>query len=247
MRFDDRYAEIATVAAGIAYQELDGSKVRADVPDSTTVMLGLAGANEHVTDNWQERSGTFPDLFGQIDGFAADIGISLPDDLATAIGDSLVVAVDGPGLDLGSISELEDMSSLRAGLKVATDPDAAKEIWEKVRAAAEDAGQPLDELPLEIVDDGYVIASDDEYASDLLDDDSLADSDVYTTAVKDADDADAVFFVNFEPIEDEVVSLLGEQGLGDDEIEWVRVLQAVGYSVHVRDNHAEMTLRISAE
>lgn len=246
LRFDDSYAEFASVVTGDGYHPPDGGGVRADVPDSTAVLFGFGAGDQYVRDSWELLADSVPEGEGEFDAMTEQLGLSLPDDLVTAVGDSLVVTLDGQDLDLDTVAQSEDISSLRIGLRVATDPAAAQDLWERVGQAAEQSGGSLDGLPFETTDDGYVIAFSDDYRSDLTDGGTLGDSEAFTTAVKDADNAEMVLFANFDTVEDEVIEFLSGEGLSDDQLESLRTLGALGYSAQLHDGHMESTLRITA-
>lgn len=245
-RFDDSYAEIAAVTTGDIYTDMGTGGVQADVPDDTSLLMGVAGGGDALLDNWDEILESYPDATEQIDALEAQTGFTLPDDLATLLGDSLLVALDGNGLDVPAVF-MGDFSSLNAGVKVATDAGAFSEIWAQIQDMAAQAGESLDGVPVHETDDGYIVASNDEYAATLGEGGALADADVYTTAVRDAADADAVFFVNFDSFEDAVLDTLGEQGIGEDTLESIRTLQALGVSARSHDGYAEMTMRLTAD
>ncbi len=246
-RFDDSHAEIASVTMGDVYEDIDSDGVRADVPEDTALLLGASGFNDTLTDNWDSLADSYPDLAAEIDAFAEQTGLSLPDDLATALGDNLVAAVDGNDLDLPSMIQSDDLSSLKAGVKVDTDTEAFGDLRSKLDDLAASEGQSLDALPLEETDDGYVLASSDDYASILTDGGGLGDSDIYTNAVADADNADAVFFLNSDVVEDDLADLLESQGADESAVDSVRALQAIGLSASSGDGYTEMSLRITAD
>ncbi|PSK96107.1 uncharacterized protein DUF3352 [Haloactinopolyspora alba] len=245
-RFDADYAEIATVTTGDAYKELDTGGVNADVPEDTSLLFGLAGGNELVTENWDLVTEAYPDASADIDEFTQQTGLALPEDLGTLLGDSLVVAVDGSDLDLQAIAQ-EDLSSLNAGVKVDTDVEAFGDVWSTVEDLATQAGQSLDGLPVQETDDGYIVATSDDYASRLSEDGSLGESDAYTSAVADAEEADAALYLDLNVIEDDILDGLADQGLGDNELESLRALRSLGLSARSHDGYAVTTLRVSAE
>lgn len=245
-RFDDSYAEVAAVMTGEVYQSVDTDGVRADVPDDTTAFLGVAGGGQYAVDNWDALIGSYPGADDELGFLEEQTGITLPEDLATVFGEHFVVALGGGELDLGAIMQ-GDLSTLDVGARVQTDPDAFQDFWDRIQGLAEDSGASLDGVPMQTIDDGYVIATNDDYADTLLDGGGLGDSDVYTTAVRDADDANTVFFLNFDAIEDDILAAAEGQGLSDSELESIRALRALGASARVLDGHTEMSLRVTAD
>ncbi|NED95245.1 DUF3352 domain-containing protein [Phytoactinopolyspora alkaliphila] len=244
-RFDSDYAEIASVITGDAYTELSGGGVRADVPEDTTLLLGFANGDSYLRENWETLFEATPDQSRMIQGLAATAGLTFPDDLGTLFGENFVLTLDAQNVDIDAITTYGDMSSVGLGALVDTDADAAREVWEKLRRWAEWAEMPMDDLPLELTDDGYLIASSPEAGARLIEGGGLGDTDVYTTAVKDAANADAVFFVNVDTVEDLVTSFFDEPG-NEDLVASLQAVQAIGYSAHIRDGHTEVTMRITA-
>lgn len=245
-RFSDTYAEVASVVTGDLYQAVDGG-LTVDVPADTTMMMGLAGADQYVRDNWDTLVDSLGEDAPMLQNMATAMGLTLPDDLGTMVGEQMVLALDASELDLEAMTTMGDMSSLRAGLTVRTDPAEAERIWEQLRAAAEMSDESLDDVPLTVTDDGYVIASDDAYANELTDGGTLADDPSFTTAVKDADDAHSVFFLDATVIHEQLRPVLTAEGADPAVIESLEKLSAVGYSAHLHDGHATATLRLATE
>lgn len=242
IRFDDRYAELAGVVTGSSYHALDGGGVDATVPDDTTFFLGSHDAGQYLRDTWDASLESVPDGAEMLAELEAQTGLVLPDDLATVLGENLVVAADASDLDVDALAEFGDFSSIDLGARVVTDPDAFADLWERIRGLAADAGAALDELPLRTTDDGFVLATSEDYAAQLLDGGGLADTDVYRTAVADADEADSVFFLNVDTVEQHILHAAGGS-LGEAETQSIEALQAIGMAVHLADGHMELSLR----
>lgn len=241
VRFDDRYAELAGVVTGSAYQALSGGGVDASVPDDTALFIGQHDAGQYLRDTWDTSLESIPDGAEMLAELEAQTGFTLPDDLATVLGDDLVVAADASGLDL---DDPDGLFGIEIGARVVTDPDAFADLWDRVQGLASDAGAPLDGLPLQTTDDGYVLATSDEYADVLLDGGGLGDADAYRTAVADADDADSVLYLNADTVTEQLLSAAGDD-LGDAERESIEALQALGVALHLEDGHVTMSLRVT--
>ncbi|RIQ12954.1 DUF3352 domain-containing protein [Jiangella rhizosphaerae] len=243
VRFDDRYAELAGVVTGSSYHALEGGGVDASVPDDTTLFLGSHDAGQYLRDTWDASLESVPDGAEMLAELEAQTGLVLPDDLATVLGEELVVAADAGDLDAEAF-EYGDFSSIDLGARVVTDPDAFADLWQRIQGLAADAGAPLDELPLQTTDDGYVLATSEDYAAQLLEGGGLADTDAYRTAVADADDADSAFFVNVDTVEQHILDAAGGS-LGEDETRSIEALQAIGMAMHLADGHMELSLRVT--
>lgn len=245
VRFDDRYAELAGVVTGSSYHALDGGGVNASVPDDTSFFLGAHDAGQYVRDNWDASLESLPGGGDMLAELEAQTGLVLPDDLATLLGDELLVAADAGSADIDALAESGDFSSIDIGARVVTDPDAFADLWERLQGLAADAGAPLDELPLQTTDDGFVLATSEDYAAQLLDGGGLGDTDAYRTAVADAADADSVFFLNVDTLE----HLLDGAGdsLGEAERQSIEAVQAIGMAMHYNEGNMELSLRVTTD
>ncbi|AYY14378.1 DUF3352 domain-containing protein [Actinobacteria bacterium YIM 96077] len=244
VRFDDEYAEIVTAATGDLYKELPGGGVRADVPEDTTMMFGFVNGNQYLQDNWEFLTESAGEEMAMMENMVTAMGLSLPEDLGTMLGDNLLVAVDANNLDLDALTRFGDMESLRFGMRVDGDPDAVSDVWSTLEEMAAMSGDSLDDVPLTTTDDGYVIASDDAYAGELTEGGTLGETDSYNTAVKDADDAHAVMYLDAGVLTEELTSQLTAEGVEPEIIESIQAIQAFGYSAHLYDGYTEATFRI---
>lgn len=243
VRFDDRYAELASVVTGSSYHALDGGGVEAAVPDDAALFLGAHGAGQYLRDNWDATLESVPDGAELLDDLEAETGLVLPDDLATVLGEDLAIAVDAGDLDT---DDPDAFFGLQAGARVATDPDAFADLWERIQELAADSGESLDGLPLHTTDDGFVVATSEDYADELLDGGGLADTDAYRTAVAGADEADSVFFVNVDAVSEQLLAAGGDS-LGDAERQSIEALQALGMAMNIDDGHLEFSLRVTTD
>lgn len=246
VRFDDRFAEVAAVVTGTAYQSLGGGGVEADVPDGTTLFIGSNNSGQYLRDNWEATIASMPEAEQMMADLEAQTGLVLPDDLATALGTDLVVAVDASELDAAALAEYGDFSSLDIGARVVTDPAAFANLWERVQTLAADSGASLDGLPLQTTDDGYVLATSEDYAAELLEGGGLGDTDAYRTAVSGSTEADSVLFVNFDAIEEQVLAA-GGGSLTEAETQSIEALQAIGMAMQLEDGHMELSLRVTTD
>ncbi len=246
-RFSNDYAEVASVITGDLYQEVGGNGVSANVPDTTALLFGFSNMNTYLNDHWDLVRETSPQEMAMLQGMATAMGLELPADLATAVGDNFVIAIDGERLDLRALFEYDDFSSLDIGLQVVTDPEAFTEMWDRLQVAAEWAEVPLDEVPLTRTDDGYVIASSPGYSAALTEGGTLGESESYTRAVRDAGQADSVFYLNADVIVEALVPVIVAQGADPDLVQSIELIDAIGYSTRMRDGFAESTLRITVK
>ncbi|QXG74541.1 DUF3352 domain-containing protein [Modestobacter sp. L9-4] len=193
------------------------------LPADSVAALSVSGLGESLTSSWGqlEDSGALAEFQDQIDA----LGLDLPDDLGAVLGSDLAVAVSG------------DLSAPSFGARVRTDdPQRATDVLDSLLA---DADLPVGVLPL---DDGYVLASDQELADALSADGGLGDTASFRAAVPDLDDARAVGFVDLGRVIDQVIA----QG-GDDatQAQDYAALGAVGFSASTADDGGRFVLRVT--
>jgi hypothetical protein len=106
-------------------------------------------------------------------------------------------------------------------------------------------------LPIELValeaGEGSVVGTGQEYADQLANPDAvLADSDTYTTAVPQADDALGVLYADFDQMSEVVERLRAEglQGVEDSDVETLDLLRAFGASVATDGDYTSLTMRL---
>jgi hypothetical protein len=263
-RFDDRYVEVAAVVTGDAYAEPEGESV-ADMrlPETTAVAFGFANGAEYVDQQW----GTLLDMApgassgpagmltpdshgsgGEVRALERALGLRLPADLQTLVGQSFTFALDGSDLDFGALTRGGDPSMLDLGFRVDTDAADFTRIIESLEARAAQNGVPID-LVVQETGDGVVAALNDGFAGDLAADGSLTDTDVFQTAVPDAQDAQGVFFLHVDRFETTVLDTMRQMGApraGLAEVtDNATKIEALGISSSNHDGYAEGTLRLT--
>jgi hypothetical protein len=258
-RFDDRYVEVAAVVTGDAYEEPEGDSV-ADMrlPETTAVALGFANGAEYVDQQWETLLGMAPGASSGPAGMVTPdrevreleraLGLRLPADLQTLVGQSFTFALDGSDLDFGALMSGGDPSVLDLGFRVDTDAAAFTRIVESLESRAAQNGVPID-LVVQEAGDGVVAALNDGYADDLAADGSLTDTDVFQTAVPDAQEAQGVFFLDFDRFETTVLDTMRQMGAPRAELaevtDNVTKIEALGVSSSNHDGYAEGTLRLT--
>lgn len=261
-RFDDRYVELATVLTGEGYHEPNGEAV-ADLrlPETTAVALGFAGGAEYVDQQWEmllDMAGSGPSaptaLLGS-DGSGDDqrrertlergLGLELPADLQTLVGDRFTLALDGTDLDFGALAHSGDPSVLDLGARVSTDAADFERVVESLESKAAQQGVPLD-LVVEDTDAGVVAALNDGYAGALAAQGSLTQTDAFATAVADADEAQGVLFANFDVLEQPVIEGLRRVGAANAEaVGNLTKVEAIGFSGSNHDGYARGAMRLT--
>ena len=121
-------------------------------------------------------------------------GLALPDDLETLLGDSTVLAI-GNDVEPGDLSGAAG-SDLPVGVKVKGDAQAIEGVLDKVRKRI---GAPMSEpLHSRSAGDTVAIGPNDDYLAEIIQNGGLGDSEAFRDVVREADQAGAILFVNFD-------------------------------------------------
>ena len=241
LRAGDDYLEIASTSDA----DVGAKGAKADVGslrDSTLFAASVSDGRSLVDNLWtkfESATGTMsPDLDYMLNDLSTATGLTMPDDLATLLGDQFMLAVDSEGLDSSAMS----LSDFNAGIRMSSDPGELSTVVDKLTTTVESiAGtQGADALVSEETDDGMVIATNDDYASLLSDGGGdLGDSDAYSKAVPAGDDAVNVVFANL----DEIGSIAAEE---DAEVsKMLEPVQAFGLSTEAKDDRTFVTARLT--
>ncbi|MBS43142.1 MAG: hypothetical protein CMH83_08300 [Nocardioides sp.] len=217
------------------------------LPADTVLAYGLGhepGWVEQLVGQFGAMSGLGEDDLDQAFAEAeAELGISVPEDLETLLGESVAVS-------LGDVSDL-DLDAL------ATDPTGLP-LTVKVQGDAEEIDGVLDTLLANPAlgpdaalvqrasdDDTVVVGFDEARAESMLDDGGLGDSDVFRSAVPDAEGATGIFFADLgavDPLLDQLADA-GEPELADN----LRPLEAIGMSSSDDDGVTHGLLRVTTD
>ena len=241
VRFNSDSVEVVTAVYGetsdIAH---DGNKI-VDLPESTAFAMSEAGGAERLTTTYnavvEAAKTSGKDIEAQVAEFEAQTGFSIPDDLATVLGENIMFAVDADGL--AEALQTEDTSQANVGVRLTNDPAELNAVYEKVMKLMQ---SEMDDLPIAKtdLDDGMVIASNDEYAGRLGEDGSLGDTDAFQSVTDDGAAKEFVVFLNFDAIEDDVLEVVGPEEAKD-----LIPIQAFGVTGDVEGDYAKSTFRMS--
>lgn len=219
----------------------DSSHLVLDLPADTAAALSLENGADWVQAAWDFYSTIDPETVQGFADDAASSGFTLPDDLKTALGDSMTLAV-GPGLveaiEAMSSTEAMAMPELPVVYRVQTDTTAVQTLLADNGVPPALLAQRTDEgvLTLGLVQ-GYV----DSVASA---EGRLGDEGAFTAAVADAADADQVLYVNVNEFEADYLPLIEDE----DARTALEKLGAVGWSTVVTGaDESRFTLRFVAD
>jgi len=203
-----------------------------DLPAGTAAAVGVAGGGKQIRETWDEQREalenatpgmSLDDLLGPL----TEEGFRLPEDLATLLGEDLVIAVDRAELAGGHI---------RAGARMRTDPDALADLFARVQEALIRHGE---NTPLyhRRTADGGVVATSPDYVDALEQGGDLGTTPAFRTALPAAADADLAMWVD-------VTAVLSGMGMKGTDLKDVEPIEGVGVSTTVAEGALDVRLRV---
>jgi hypothetical protein len=233
VRFDGPNLELAGRVQGVAFPSLRGSADVGSLPADTVVALGLGDAGTAVQSVWDRLREAAAAMGGadsfdeQVSTLASTYGVRVPDDLVSAVGDRLTVAV-GPG------------STPKVAVRVT---GSRQSISTLLRAAEQASGTPVALATVPSGDD-TVISTDESYARAVAQSAAgggLGGTDRFADAVAEPDGAAGVLFVDVAGM----VSAYAEQlGVDARTLERIKPLSALGVSVRQDGEALDYRLRL---
>ena len=185
LRASSSSLELASIAHLAKRPDVVKSTNIADLPADTAVALSVSGFGDQVGE--QFNSGFLDELNGQapdgddLSSIEDELGLKLPEDLETLLGDGLMLAVGGRNLEtLPTLSGPEDLAQLDIGLKLTTDPVKGADLAKRLIDLAAKEGFRLAASP---TDDGVVIATNAEAAGAFAGTGTLGKSENFKRAV----------------------------------------------------------------
>lgn len=235
VRFDDRYLEFAAVSTGGDFapplEQVDNPI--ADLPRSTFAAMSVSNGQEYVVPAWEalreEVARDGGDLDADVAEFERETGLRLPADIAVLLGSSMTWSLNGEGLDISALGDVEDPADLDVGLELSTDVDRAREIVDAMQDLAADSEEPVEVIEV-VTDDSLVLATNEQYADRLTVDGGLGDLEAFTEAVPDPDAAQFVFYLNLAALERGAIDVLGDMDVPPEFIDNLEPIQALGIS-----------------
>lgn len=218
----------------------DSAQLVLDLPADTAAALSLENGSDWVQAAWDFYAGVDQDIVDELAEGAAAEGFTLPDDLQTVLGSSMVLSV-GPGMveAVETISQTEtDLPQLPVAYRVETDTAAFNTLLE---------GLGLPPATLVQRTDGGVLTLG--VAQDYVDgvsapEGTLGGDATFKAAVADAKKADHVFFVNVNEFEDNYLPMVEDE----DARAALEMLRAVGWSTEITDGDtSRFTMRFVAD
>ncbi len=243
-RFESDAVEIATTVFGETVEISHGDNQIVELPESSVVAMSQAGGADRLGASWddiKELAGSEGVNFDQeVADFEAETGFSLPEDLATVLGENIMFVADADGLTSEALQS-EQFDAVNAGIRFTGDAEAQKALYDEVsQLLGSQEDLPLVTLEAE---DGFVMASNDAYAETLKElGGDLGSSEAFTSVVDDAASKEAVFYFNWDLIEDQVIEALPG---GPEIAENIEPLRAVGISADVEGDYTKIVAKVS--
>ncbi len=242
LHFADGGIELSSAGGGgkaAQSKETVGEHVSA-MPADTAILIALAVPSKAFDAiDKADPKGSGSEFLGSM------LGIDFPEDLKTLFGKSFSISLGGDAPDdLASISGPGDVS---VGALIRGDSEKIDEVIAKLEKTA---GTTLSDLEVtKTSKDGKVaLASNEKYADQLLGSGSLSDDEGFKDAVPNAEDAQAIAYVDFDGDWGKaVLKLIREDGDKDSEevADNLAVLQGFGASVWADGDVTHGLVRLS--
>ncbi len=204
LQFKDGGLELST--AGGAVKQAGSKNVGdhvGDLPKDTAAVLAGSIDGKQISssiDGAFEGLGSLSGMFGGSEaGMKAEIekqtGVRLPDDVATLLGDSFSISVGGDAP--ASIEKVTSPADVPAGYLVRGDDAKIKDLVDRIQKTT---GVRLSDLPatFDTAAGKAVLATNPDYAKELLGNGSLGDSDTFKDVVPHADGSPFVFYLSLD-------------------------------------------------
>lgn len=229
LRFDGPTLELAGRANGLPDGSVpsgDGTSI-GDLPADTLGAFAVTGLDESLRSAWPKLDEAMQDSLGSswtegVDGFTAQSGISLPEDVAKAVGSDTAIAFEGNGPE-PQVAVRTNGDRATIDRLVGNDPSSGIHVKDGA-------------------DDTTIVSTNDAYADKVATGGGLGDSEAFQDAVPDADGASTVLYVDVA----KTVEAFGSE-MDAEERENVEPLSAVGFSVTGEDDHADFRLRLTTK
>lgn len=212
-----------------------------ELPADTAVAFSLENGAAMVQAAWDHYSSTNPDEVQQVADDAAANGFTLPDDLKAVLGDSMTLSV-GPGIvdAVNNISPTDSsVPAVPVGYRVTTDTS-------RLQTLLNENGVGAGVLLVRDDNGTLTLGSDQTYVDALADGsgETLGSDALFTSAMPDVDDAQAMLYVNVNPFEQYYLPLVEDA----DARTALETLGAVGLSgTNESDSDGHFTLRFVAD
>ena len=179
-------------------------------------------------DDFQYEDCSPPSFDDALEDFEDETGLTLPEDLATLLGDELNVYVGSEGLDdLDRARSFDDLlDTVQAGIEITSDGDVASVLDSLVDYIGID-------LDVTETDDGAILATNDAAAETLESDDGLSGTEAFGSVIEEHDRPLGGLFVDVTGLVDAFKAAGAPSDFTDD----LSFLRAFGLAVWLEDDN----------
>lgn len=248
LRASSSSLELASISHVDEAPEVVESTNLANLPDDTALAFSISGFGDQVSEQLDSglmggfaREGIDPQQ--ELADLETELGLKLPEDLETLLGDGLIFTVGGRNLEtLPMLSGPDDVSQLDIGLKLTTDPTKGADLAKRLVDLATDIGLNLVATP---TDDGVVIATNAEAADAFAGGGKLGTSENFKRAVVHKG-AFPALYVNIDTIL-EALKASNPPPEIEDVLDELEPLSALAFSSAYDDKTLKATLRLALD
>ncbi len=245
LRFDDGALEFEVAGAAGTEDQMQmlasdrGGDVLTTLPEDTAAAVGFAFAEGWVTQSMEQAANmsggemTVEDMEAELE---AATGLTVAD-IETLAGESAALSL-GSDVDAETFFNSSDGSDVPVGAKVQGDASGIQDILSQLSEAM---GSGATVLGSDAEGDMVAIGPNPDYRGQLLEDGDLGDSDVFQNVVREADEANAIFFVNFDAGDWLTNLAQGDQEIADN----LEPLQGLGFSSWTDDGDSHAVFRLT--
>ena len=247
LRFSDGALELELATASGDEEQMQlfatdrGDDVIATLPDDTAAAIGFGFADGWLQGFLEQAAAssngemTVEDMESQLQAMT---GLTIAD-LETLAGESAAISL-GSDLDPEAIFGSGDGSNVPVGAKIQGDAGSIQEV---LSTLGESMGAEQSVLGNDAEGDVVAVGPNPDYRSSILEDGDLGDSEVFQNVVREADDASAVLFVNFDA--NDWLTGLAE---GQQEVqENLEPLEGLGISSWVDEDTSHAVFRLTTD
>jgi hypothetical protein len=234
VRFDDGAVEVEYAMSN--YQKdltalIDsdtGVDMVAGLPEDTLAAFGFSlqegwaeAMLDYVKEAVPDEAATIDDQLAQLE---SETGLSFPEDVETLLGEGVTVSL-GSGIDPDAITN-GGPGEVPAGIRIKGDADEIQAVLDKIAAQA--PPEVAEYLQVSEGDGFAVLALQDDYRGKLEAGGDLGGTDDYSGVVE-GDDAQSVFFINFDADDDWLVRVTGDMPEVSDNVAPLSAFGASGW------------------
>jgi hypothetical protein len=237
LRFDGPTLELAGVANALPQDAVPGGDGTAigDLPTSTLAAFSMTGLDESLRKAWPDIDKSAREALGDdwqegLDSFTSETGLSVPEDVAKAVGSETTIAL-GPDANEPKVALVTNGDRGVIDTLVSTVDSGSSYSSSGPQLSVKDAG-----------DNRTVVATNAGYADEISNGSGLGDTDAFKDAVPDADKAGSVAYVDVSKI----VETFGSE-MDDETKANLAPLSAVGFSMSGEGDHADYRLRLTTK